>query len=204
MQIPIKLDVEVKEDSKGFRKLVELTGRALGWIGGPLHKFLDAKADASAAITKARAEIEVSDLHHIAAIRREHLEIRRVKNIRAVVAQAAPLLTDEVSDDPVDDDWAVHFFEQVQDVGDADMQGLWARILADEVNKPGSFALRTLNCLKTISKGEAEMFENLVKFSWTNSLGTPFIFESEILRRRWQSGDESIARMISGGGDKPS
>jgi hypothetical protein len=102
------------------------------------------------------------------------------------------------SDEPIDDDCAADFFEQAQDVSDQAMQSLWARILAGEVNKPGSFSLRTLHSLKTMTKEEAQMFERLVRFSWTNSFGSPFIFESDVLHRMWESGeDSSVVRLVS-------
>jgi len=54
MPSPIKADIKIKEDSKSVRKLLDILGRALGWFGKPLHKYLDAKADAAAAIANAQ------------------------------------------------------------------------------------------------------------------------------------------------------
>lgn len=198
MHIPIKAELEIKEDSKSLRKFVEVVSKALGFVGKPLQTYLQGKSDASATVSAAKAEIQADDLRFFAKIRREHLELRRAENIRAVVRQAPALLDSNPSDEPVDDDWAADFFEQAQDVSDRAMQSLWARILAGEVNKPGSFSLRTLHSLKTMTKDEAQMFERLVRFSWTNSLGSPFIFESGVLHRMWETGeDPSMVRLVS-------
>jgi hypothetical protein len=59
----------------------------------------------------------------------------------------------------VDPDWVARFFGSAQDVSNEDMQKLWARILAGEVVKPGTFSLRTLEVLKNLSQREAERFQ---------------------------------------------
>jgi hypothetical protein len=198
MQVPIKLEFELKEDSKSLRKFINVLSKALGFVGVPLQKYLEGKAQASTAVTLAKAEIAADDLRQMAKLRRDYLELRRAENIRAVVRKAPALLDSNPSDESVDEDLAVQFFEEAQDISDNDMQGLWSRILVGEVNKPGSFALRTLKCLKMMTKEEAQLFERVVSFSWTNSLGSPFILESEIVRKRWEEGDEKIVRVISG------
>jgi hypothetical protein len=53
-------------------------------------------------------------------------------------------------------DWFVRFYEEAGNVSDEMMQDLWAKTLAGEVNKPGSFSLRTLDTLKNMSQEEAE------------------------------------------------
>ena len=73
-------------------------------------------------------------------------------------------LLQEVSQEPLDWDWAVKFFEMCKDVGNEDMQSVWAKILAGETAQPGSFSLRTLALVKTIRKVEAELFTKLCSF----------------------------------------
>jgi hypothetical protein len=88
VHIPIKAELEIKEDSKSLRKFVEVVSKALGFVGKPLQTYLQGKADASATVSAAKAEIQADDLRQFAKIRREHLELRRAENIRAVVRQA--------------------------------------------------------------------------------------------------------------------
>jgi hypothetical protein len=121
------------------------------------------------------------------ATRLEFKHRKRQKNIEKVTTSTAAELSREkdVPDERPDDDWVFQFFEHAQDVSDGDMQQLWARLLAGEINKPGSFSLRTLNCLKAMTKPDAELFTRLISFSWTNSMGTAFIMDTEVLRRHW-------------------
>ncbi len=44
---------------------------------------------------------------------------------------------------------------------DADIQDMWAGLLAEEAQFPGTISLRTISVLKTLSKDEANMFQSL-------------------------------------------
>ena len=86
-------------------------------------------------------------------------EEKRLANIGSVVAQAAQELGDrEVQDHDVDHDWTARFFNDVQDVSSEEMQRIWAKVLAGEVDQPGQFSLRTLDALHNMSVGEATLF----------------------------------------------
>ena len=86
-------------------------------------------------------------------------EEKRHANIGSVVAHAAQELGDrKVQDHEVDHDWTARFFNDVQDVSSEEMQQLWARVLAGEVDRPGQFSLRTLDTLRNMSVGEAKLF----------------------------------------------
>ena len=86
-------------------------------------------------------------------------EQKRQANIGSVVGQAAQELGDrEVQDHEVNHDWTARFFNDVQDVSSEEMQQLWAKVLAGEVDRPGQFSLRTLDTLHKMSIGEARLF----------------------------------------------
>ena len=86
-------------------------------------------------------------------------EEKRQANIGSVVAQAAHELGDrEVQDHEVDHDWTARFFNDVQDVSSEEMQQLWAKVLAGEVERQGQFSLRTLDTLHNMSVSEAKLF----------------------------------------------
>lgn len=62
-----------------------------------------------------------------------------------------------MSKDPISDDWLANFFEGCQDVGEKEMQKLWAKILAGEVERPGRFSRRTLHVLRTMDRDDAQL-----------------------------------------------
>ena len=68
-------------------------------------------------------------------------------------------------DHPVDHDWTARFFSDVQDVSSEDMQQLWARILAGEVERPGSTSIKTLGILKNLDKATASLFRTFCSMS---------------------------------------
>lgn len=66
----------------------------------------------------------------------------------------------------MDDDWIVNFFDKCRLVRDEQMQSLWARILAGEANKPGTFSRRTVNFVASMDKIDASAFTHLCSFCW--------------------------------------
>lgn len=55
-------------------------------------------------------------------------------------------------------DWFIRYYEASGNISDKEMQILWAKILAGEIEKPSSYSLRMLDVLRNISKEEAERF----------------------------------------------
>ena len=99
-------------------------------------------------------------------------EEKRQANIGSVVAQAAQELGDrEVEDHQVDHDWTARFFTDVQDVSSEEMQRLWAKILAGEVQRPGSTSFRTLSILKNLDRKTAILFRTLCSARMTPLIG---------------------------------
>jgi uncharacterized repeat protein (TIGR03899 family) len=92
--------------------------------------------------------------------RTEYIEQKRQKNIESITQKAAQNLESEnnVSKEPVDEDWTSRFFNYAKDISNEEMQELWGRILAGEVKQPNSFSLRTLEIIRNLSKAEAEVF----------------------------------------------
>ena len=87
---------------------------------------------------------------------------KRLTNARSVVEDAADELGDkEVSDHEPDPDWAARFFNDIQDVSSEEMQSLWAKVLAGEVERPGSTSIRTLSILRNLDQTAARLFGKL-------------------------------------------
>ncbi len=89
-------------------------------------------------------------------------EEKRQSNIGQVLTKAAlELEGKEVADHEPDHDWTARFFNDVQDVSSEEMQQLWGKILAGEVERPGSTSLRTLSILKNLDQPTANTFQRL-------------------------------------------
>ena len=72
----------------------------------------------------------------------------------------------EGSDNIIDPDWISEFFNISQDCSNEMLQYIWAKILANEVDKPGSFSRRTLNAIKLLNQEEAQNFSKLCSCLW--------------------------------------
>lgn len=64
----------------------------------------------------------------------------------------------------IDEDWRANYFDKCRLVHDDEMQTLWAKLLAGEVNKPGTYSKRTVNFVAEMDKREAELFTCLCGF----------------------------------------
>ena len=124
-----------------------------------------AKAQASARSTLVGPDAAVQGeavLGNLITQRIQFQEEKRQANIESVVKQAAMELGDgEVQNHEVDHDWTARFFNDVQDVSSEEMQHLWAKVLAGEVERPGSTSIKTLAVLKNLEKSTASLFRTL-------------------------------------------
>ena len=89
---------------------------------------------------------------------------KRMANMQSIVGQAIEQMPEQVPDTPVNHDWTARFFDNAKDVSDEEMQKLWAKLLAGEVERPGSVSLRTLDILRNMTQKEAELFERAVNY----------------------------------------
>ncbi|WP_426060313.1 DUF2806 domain-containing protein [Hymenobacter sp. B1770] len=98
-------------------------------------------------------------------------------NIEAINGFAANALENEtqVSDEPVSQTWINRFYRTGGDVSEPEIQAIWGRILAGEVKQPGSFSLRTIGFLSTLTQSEANDFQRLCSYLWKEKTEGLFI-----------------------------
>jgi hypothetical protein len=70
----------------------------------------------------------------------------------------------EPSERRIDEDWLFMWREHAGRVSTEDLQRLWGSILAGEAKSPGSYSIRTLEFLKTLSRSEAGMIGRLASY----------------------------------------
>ncbi len=120
-------------------------------------------------------------------------EEKRQRNIASVVQGAADELGDgEVPDHDPDHDWTARFFSDVQDVSNEEMQGLWSKILADEVKKPGSTSIKTLSILKGLNSGTASLFQLFCSACVIFELDGQIVNDARVLSLGGNAGDNAL------------
>jgi hypothetical protein len=80
----------------------------------------------------------------------------------------------------VDDDWIVRFTSIAKDIGSDEMRYIWGKILAGEVEKPGSFSMRTLETIRNISQKEAQIFQKIVPLVMLGNAGLLISSDNDI------------------------
>jgi hypothetical protein len=157
---------------KGFgraaEKLADTIRHVVDVAVGPDRIRARAQAQADAALIIAEGRTKIQELEARAIERLRKREARRQQNIEGITLKALNALPspDQISDEPVSEDWTSRFFEECQDISEEQMQQIWARIMAGEVARPGSFSPRTLSVVRDLTKSDADLFAKLCEFVW--------------------------------------
>lgn len=106
---------------------------------------LVARAQEKAAIDQLKREINLMRVVHIASEEAGNLD-------------EPP---SDQADKAVEPDWIRRWQSSAENVSSDDVQQLWGKILAGEVNRPGSFSLRTLTILSQITSSDARLVERI-------------------------------------------
>lgn len=154
--------VEFNVNTDGLAKFAEIVGNWTGWNARGRERMAEADAyakvrdvDAQNAVALAKLEGEEQIIRYMLA-----RESRKMNNVHQVIEKAQSQFTngEQVSGEPVDQDWQNRFFSIVEDVSNEEMQKLWAQVLAGEIKQPKSYSMRTLDTLRNMTKEDAELF----------------------------------------------
>ena len=178
------MDVNVSLKVPALEKLVGYTASGIGGVAGAVLAPWKARKQAEGKRIAAEGDADVLQIHAAAQARARGLlvsegarltgelnisetvnqriqfqEEKRQINMQSVVRQAAAQLVDKtVTNSEPDHDWTARFFNEVQDVSSEEMQALWARVLAGQVERPGSTSIRTLGILRNLDHSTASLF----------------------------------------------
>lgn len=150
--------------------------------------FKSSPEAAALALVSSGNKIELKQIEDIvdrAVTRITHKENMEQQNLEAIIANSIQFLGDNVSEKGIDQDWSTRFFEKARNVSHQDMQKVWSKILAGEINEPGSFSLRTLETLSNLSQEEAELFR---RFSpYVVNIGIVLLHHNQVTTKGFNS-----------------
>lgn len=167
--------------SKPLEKLFDIINKTLGKCAAPffIRKIADANAYELSVMQETlknnKAEITIerngtkihltNEPEKIVLNSILEKEAKKLENQSKIIKNTAEILEtkESVSEKPLDNDWITRFFKITEDITTEEMQNLWSKILADEIEKPNSYSLRTLETLKNLSSKEAKLFSLFVK-----------------------------------------
>lgn len=161
---------------KPLTKLIETIGEGLGEVGNSIFKFdsrkikrignAKAESDKQRIVKKAEGQAYALEVLDRAGKRFALEQYSKQMNLENIIVKSQELLRGQtVNNEPVDKDWTARFLSVAQDVSREEMQELLARILANEVTRPSTYSLRTLNLVRDLSKSELESFQKFVALS---------------------------------------
>lgn len=201
-------------------KLLDYTASGIGAVAGPMLAPWKARREAEARriasrgdadtlriITGAQVEarealastsINVQGEINIAEIVQQRLQFqeeKRQRNIGSIVGRIAEQLGDkEVPDKEPDHDWTARFFNYIQDVSSEEMQVLWAKVLAGEIEHPGSVSIRGLSILRNLDQASAKLFQTLCSCCITYMIGNEEMLDARVPSLGGSAGGNSLQK----------
>lgn len=100
-----------------------------------------------------------------------YLEYYKCRNFLDIAKKADEMLakeeypTNNFLENNYDFDWFVRYFDYASNIGNEEMQKLWASILKGEIKNPGTTTLSLLHSLSMMRKEQAELFCNISRFA---------------------------------------
>lgn len=127
-------------------------------------------------------EAMTEDFVAAARTTRERQEIANISSIYSNALQELESIEDlKLPDEQVSTEWASLFYDNAKYCSDEEVQLLWSKILAGEIQEPGKYYKRTLVNLKQMERHEAEWFCNACKYTLDGICVPVFAIEDDFL-----------------------
>ena len=161
--------------SEPATKLIEKVSEGVGGFFKPYQIKRVAKAEAEAEIIKTEGKIQATELEKRAINRFIEEEAKHQANMESITGKAITYLEENAHPEKIENDWISNFFDKCRLISDDEMQILWAKLLAGEANKTGSYSKRTVNFVASMDKKDALSFTKLCSFILYNK-DVPYCF----------------------------
>lgn len=105
--------------------------------------------------------------------RLSYVELYKCRNFQKIAKCANNLIMNQKNKreqkedgetDEINFDWIMQFFDAVGNISNEDLQLPWGKVLANEIEKPKSCSLRTLDMIRNMSSEEARTFSVLCRY----------------------------------------
>ncbi|BAL77003.1 DUF2806 domain-containing protein [Bradyrhizobium cosmicum] len=136
--------------------------KAVGKIILAAGENAEARIKSNTGKAKAKGKIAVDGLY------RTDEEKRKLENRAATLSIAVDELNQKGlqkdAENEIEDDWLNLYAKIAEDKTSEELQSLFGKILAGEIQRPGTYSLRTLQFLSTLSKSDAQQISNFFSF----------------------------------------
>lgn len=172
--------INLGELAKPAVVLIEKISDAVGGIAKPWQIQRVASAEAKVDLIRTQTRLDISELEERALRRMIKEEGNKQENIESITGKSIPLLKSDAKPENISNDWITSFFDKGRLVSDQEMQQIWASMLAEEANNPGTFSKKTVDLVSTLDNYDANLFTKLCAFAWEFGELSPFIFDTSI------------------------
>jgi len=173
MNMPIKNIIGLE---KPLTKLIETVSEGIGVVSNRIFKFdvekikrigeAEAEAEKQKIITRAEGQEKAIEILGRAGKRFALEQYNKQINLENIIVKTRDDLEGKtVSGGPVEKDWTVKFLDIAQNVSREKLQGVLAKILSGEIQKPGSFSYQTLEIVKYLSQKDLQNFLKFIAIS---------------------------------------
>lgn len=96
--------------------------------------------------------------------------MRLFKAVAETVKELEATPAEEISDEPLSQDFFNRWRKEAELIEDDELRMLWSHLLTEEVKKPKTISVRTLDVVKNLSREEAQLFQEMAKICIDNTL----------------------------------
>lgn len=90
---------------------------------------------------------------------------RRTVNLAGVLEYAENEIRDDADVSCVEDDWLESFHDHAEKVSNPGVQVIWGKLIAGEINNPGTYSKRLMSVISDMSTTDAQSFSTLCSLS---------------------------------------
>lgn len=111
-------------------------------------------------------------------------ELRRQKNLEDVfeIADNELGLKEEsrTTSSNVDEEWTLKFIHYAKDISEKDLKRYWGKLLAGEINNPGTYSYRLMQFLSQLSSKDAESIKSFFRYAvFADKMAKALVFRNE-------------------------
>ena len=148
-----------------LEKIIDKVSDAVGWTVMPKGtKQYQLEAE-KYLIDKIKNNPSMPDLAKAATISNARKIIKNYQNQRNIFSMALDFINDSAEPERVSHDWLAFFFDSAKNISEEDVAIIWGKLLAKEINIPGTVSKSLIHILSIIDYKDALTFQKLASFT---------------------------------------
>ena len=153
--------IDLQPAADVLNNLINKLSDAIGWIA--THETLEKRALDT--YVRGIEESDLPPLAKAAEICKAKKTLKEYCNQDSIYRKASNMMAESAKPEEIDEDWIAQFADKARLVSNQDFQILWAGVLAQECNKPGSIPKALLKIIEQMDRSMADAFMKVASCS---------------------------------------